>query len=288
MYFYLFLIAISISIFSFFVLRSWLKPVTSKHLKFIEDSKKTGRSLNQYNWLETRDKLLKRIKNVNLSEEFSTELNRDLNRLGWQQTAEDIRKMQLLYSVLFGVLAILVMFISSLFGIIMIFLIPYIWNIPVRQVKKSIKERNGEFLINLDSLYSIIYNQYKRNNEEHLGNIISAYLPTTTPIMKLECLIFLRDIESGEEYALKQLKQRIPIPMVMRFCDIVMTNLEGTDNRDVMENFYMELKSIKDRRREKRNAERARKLDIINKSLYVPFVFLVVVYLIVSTLSNIE
>lgn len=288
LYFYIILIATSLAMFSFYVLRGWLKPITSKQVSFIEDSKKAGRNLNQYNWREFRDKLLNRVKHVNLSDEFRVELNKDLNRLGWEHSAEDIRKMQIVYTALFLVLSLLVSFISIFIGIMMFFIIPFIWNIPVRQVKRAIRERNDEFLISLDSLYSIIYNQYKRNNEEHLGNIIAAYLPTSSPLMKLELMIIMRDIESGEDYALKQLKQRIPLPMVMRFCDIIMTNLEGTDNKEVMENFYQELKSIRDRRREKRNEAKALKLDVVNRALYVPFVFLIIVYLIVSTLSNIE
>lgn len=282
MYFSIFLIALSLAIATFLFLRKVLKPVTPKKVQFVEESKKAGRTLNQYNWREWRDRLLRKIKYVNMSDEFREELNKDLSRLGWEYTAEDIRRMQILYVGIYSIFTFLMLWISLFMGIIMLAFTPLIWNIPISYIKKEIKARNEEFLNRLDELYTVIYNQYKRKNDEHLGNIINAYLPTTTDLMKKELIIILRDIESGEEYALKQLKSRIPNPTVMRFCDIIMSNLEGVDNRDVMENFYMELKAVRDRRRRKRNEMKEQRLNFVVNMLYVPFFFLVIVFLIVS------
>lgn len=286
MYFSVILISLALAIITLITLRKWLKPISTKKERFVDESKKAGRSLNQYNWRSVRDSLLNKIKRVNMSDEFQEEIQGYLNRLGWKHTAQDIRKMQVLYTVLYLIFSVIMLAVSLMVGIIMIMLVPMVWNIPVNYVKKEIKERNDEFLFKLDELYNVIYNQYKRKNDEHLGNIISAYIHTTTPLMKKELVIMLRDIESGEDYALRQLKLRIPHPTVMRFCDIIYNNLEGVNNREVMENFYMELKSVRDRRRRKRNEEKAQHLDIVNKALYAPFIILVLVYLLISTISN--
>jgi Flp pilus assembly protein TadB len=280
------MIAFSIAIITLITLRKWLKPISNKKERFVDDSKKAGRTLNQYNWRSFRDSLLNKIKTVNMSVEFQEEMQNDLNRLGWKHTSQDIRKMQILYTVMYIVFSIVMLLVSLMIGILMVMLVPMVWNIPVNYVKKEIKARNDEFLNKLDELYNVIYNQYKRKNDEHLGNIVDAYFHTTSPLMKKELAIILRDIDSGEDYALRQLKLRIPHPTVMRFCDIITNNLEGVNNREVMENFYMELKTVRDRRRRKRNEERAKKLDLVNKALYAPFILLVLVYLLISTLSN--
>lgn len=286
MYLSIFFIALSMSVFTYLFLVRKLKPVTRKKTQFVTESRKAGRSLNEFTWREMRDQLLGMIKTVNVSEEFREEMNRDLYRLGWEYRAEDIRKMQILYSLIFIACAILMFFVSFLIGMIMLGLTPVVWNTPVTYVKKAIKERNDEFILRLDELYAVIFNQYKRKNDERLDVIVMAYVPTASALMQKELALFVRDMDMGEEHALKQLKTRIPHPVVLRFCDLIMTNLEGVDNVDVMENFYMELKLVRDRRRRKRNEVRARNLDIVNNSLYVPFTFLVIIYLIVSNMSS--
>lgn len=271
---------------AYLILRNIVKPVSSEKRRFVENSRKAGRTLDEFNWREIRDNLLKYIKTFNLSDELREELNKDLNRLGIPKTAEDIRKLQILYTGFYLILVFFMFFVSVLLGMMMLVSTIIVWNIPMNTIKKEIKLRNNEFLNRLDELYSVIYNQYKRKNDEHLGNIIAAYIPTTSELMRKELMLVMRDVESGEDYALKQLKQRIPKPVVLRFCDIILNNLEGVDNVDVMDNFYQELKQVRDRERRKRNEKRAMKIDAINKTLYAPFIFLVIIYLIVSTLSN--
>lgn len=283
---YALLMAIAASIGGFILLRSILKPVTGGKKKFVDESKKAGRSLNEFNLLEVRDKLLVMIKTVNISDEFREEMNADLYRLGIPQTAEDIRKMQLLYSGLWLFVSIILVLVSVFVGVIALACLPFIFNYPVNAIKSQINRRNDEFLMRLHELYTVIFNQYKRNNGEHLGKIISAFIPTTTDLMRKELMLVMRDIESGEDYALKQLKRRIPNPIILRFCDIILTNLDGAKNVDVMQNFYLELKQERDIRRRKRNEARALKIDAVNKMLYIPFGFLVIVYLLISTMSQ--
>lgn len=283
---YAFLMGLSVAVLIYLVLVNVFKPLTSKKKKFMVESAKAGRTLNEYNWIETRDDVLKKIKDVNISEEFRDEMNKDLKRLGVNYTAEDIRKMQIVYTIAYAILVFFVFIVSPLLGVIALTFLVFVWNLPVSTIKKQIKARNDEFLIRLDELYTVIYNQYKRKNDEHLGTIVSAYIPTTSDLMRKELMLVMRDIENGEEYALKQLRQRIPHPLILRFCDMIMNNLEGVKNIDVMENFYIELKQERDRRRRKRNEKRANRIGAVNKTLYIPFGFLVIIYLIVSTISN--
>lgn len=283
------IVAMALATMSYLVLKEFVKPVSSEKKKLLENSKKAGRNLDEFNLKQLRDELLQKIKgiyNVSLSDLDREEMAKDLNRLGIEKTPEDIRRLQILYALIFLILAIFMFFISPLLGIIMLASTLIIWKIPTNSIKKEINLRNAEFLLRLDELYSIIFNQYKRKNDEHLGNIIAAYIPTTSELMRKELMLVMRDIESGEDYALKQLKQRIPRPLILRFCDIILNNLEGVDNVDVMDNFYQELKQIRDRERRKRNEKRASKIDMVNKTLYAPFIFLVIIYLAVSTISN--
>ena len=281
-----FLIAVSFALMGYLFLKEKVKPMTTKKSSFIESSRKAGRSRNQFGWRDLQSRGMSFIKTVNISEEFRDEIGKDLNRLGWQHTPEDIRKMQIMYTVLFVAFSVIMFLISLLVGFIMLGFVPFVWNTPVRFLKAENKKRNDEFLLRLDELYTLIYNTYKRGNGENLGNIVAAYYPAASSLMKLELALILRDIESGEEYALKQLKLRIPHPMVLRFCDLIMNNLDGAKNTEVMENFYMELKLIRDRRRRLRNKARVDMIDKVIKLLYVPFGFLVVVYLVLMTVSE--
>ena len=280
------LVAVSFSLLVYLLLKKKVKPLTVKNTAFIESSKKAGKSRRQFGWVDLQARGLKLIKTVNVSDEFRSEIGKDLNRLGWQHTPEDIRKMQWMYTSLFVGLSVFMFLISLLVGLIMLAFVPYVWGTPVRFLKDENKKRNDEFLLRLDELYALIYNTYKRNNSQPLADIVAAYYPTTSYLMKLELALFLRDLESGEEYALKQLKLRIPHPLVIRFCDLVSNNLEGAKNTDVMENFYGELKQIRDRRRRARNKKRVELIDKITMLLYVPFTFLVIVYLILMTVSE--
>lgn len=283
------IMAATLAALAYFILRDILKPVSSEKRRYLENSRKAGRTLDEFSIRELRDNMLEKIKewkDIPISEDFREEMNKNLNRLGIDKTAEDIRRMQVLYTSIYIGASLLTLLFSVFVGILMLFLSYYIWNLPVNSIRNEIKTRNTEFLIRLDELYSVIYNQYKRKNDEHLGKIIAAYIPTTSDLMRKELMLVMRDIESGEDYALKQLKQRIPNPTILRFCDIILNNLEGVDNVDVMENFYMELKQVRDRRRRKRNEKRAKRIDLVNNSLYAPFIVLVVIYLIVSTISN--
>ena len=280
------MVAVSLSLLVYLLLKKKVKPLTVKNTVFIESSRKAGKSKRQFGWRDMQDRGLRIFKNVRLSDEFRSEIGKDLNRLGWQHTPEDIRKMQWMYTLLFIGLSVFMFFISLLVGLIMLAFVPYVWGTPVRFLKSENKKRNDEFLLRLDELYALIHNTYKRNNSQPLTDIVAAYYPTTSYLMKLELALFLRDLESGEEYALKQLKLRIPHPLVLRFSDLVLNNLEGAKNSDVMENFYRELKQIRDRRRRARNKKRVDLIDKVILLLWVPFGFLIVVYLVLMSVSQ--
>lgn len=280
------LLAVSFSLLIYLLLKKKVKPLTVKNTAFIESSRKAGKSKRQFGWRDLQERGLRMFKTVNVSDDFRTEIGKDLNRLGWQHTPEDIRKMQWMYTLLFVGLSVFMFMISLLVGLIMLAFVPYVWGTPVRFLKTENKKRNDEFLLRLDELYTLIYNTYKRNNSQPLADIVAAYYPSASHLMQLELALFLRDLESGEEYALKQLKLRIPHPLVLRFCDLIMNNLEGAKNTDVMENFYGELKQIRDRRRRIRNKKRVELIDKVTLLLWVPFGFLIVVYLVLMTVSQ--
>ena len=48
--------------------------------------------------------------------------------------------------------------------------------------------------------------------------------------MAEELGVMLDNMDYGEEFALKQLKRRVPVHHIIKFCDIMETRLKGYDN----------------------------------------------------------
>jgi len=63
--------------------------------------------------------------------------------------------------------------------------------------------------------------------------------------MAAELEVFLDNIEYGEEYALKQLKKRVPLRHIIKFCDIMETRLRGYDNISQMTYLKNELYDLR-------------------------------------------
>ena len=95
--------------------------------------------------------------------------------------------------------------------------------------------------------------------------------------MAEELEIFIDNIEYGEEYALKQLKKRVPLRYVIKFCDIMQTRLNGYDNTSQMAYLKNELNDLRIQTLEKELKARQ------NKNIKVQFalIFVLIVYVII-------
>ena len=101
---------------------------------------------------------------------------------------------------------------------------------PVSEMEKKIEKKNKNIAFDFPAFYSMVYYQYSKSVNIYLADVIRDYLPNAQTDMAEELGVMLDNIEYGEEYALKQLKKRVPIHYIIKFCDLMETRLKGYDN----------------------------------------------------------
>lgn len=224
-------------------LKQTIKPVTFGMRKKYEEGKQYSKSV------ETKqDSIVKSIYSrmpiIDLPEDDKLILNQKINRLGLNISVEEIRKMQLFYLVTFvvaGIIAYLI--INKLLGIILIFAAFIFYKYPIKKINDEIDKRNEAVRRELPDLYNVLYYSFKRDINAKLTDKVRSYMKSCSELFYQEMMLFLDDARSGEKEALRQFKKRVPIDIVLRFCDIMENRLEGYDNIAVMTNFKVELDS---------------------------------------------
>lgn len=91
----------------------------------------------------------------------------------------------------------------------------------------------------------MVYYQYSKSINIYLADVIRDYLPNANADMAEELGVMLDNIEYGEEFALKQLKRRVPIHYIIKFCDLMETRLKGYDNISQMVYLKNEIDSFR-------------------------------------------
>lgn len=76
----------------------------------------------------------------------------------------------------------------------------------------------------------MVYYQYSKTVNIFFADVIRDYLPNANIYMAEELGFMLDNIDFGEEFVLKQLKKRVPLHYIIKFCDIMETRLKGYDN----------------------------------------------------------
>ncbi|MFZ5988864.1 MAG: hypothetical protein ACOYWZ_17300 [Bacillota bacterium] len=226
---------------------SIVKPVNRKRKKLARDFLIKAKNQAQMEKLYYfKDVVLRRFtSSMLLSDLKKDEYRTMIKRLDLKITPEELRAQQIVLAILALLAALVIMRISTLFGIFSLLGPVLAWMYPVDEIEKKIERKNKNIMHDFPAFYSMLYYQYSRSVNIYLGDVVKDFLPNANPDMAEELGIFLDNIEYGEEYALKRLKKRVPLRHVIKFCDIMQTRLNGYDNTSQMAYLKNELHDMR-------------------------------------------
>ena len=169
-------------------------------------------------------------------------MQKKIERLGLDITVNELRQTQLLYASIVLILGIITsIFVQGLVGFIIMLASIYAWKLPVWKIDDEIKKRNDVVKAELPKLYMVLYYSYRNSPNVNFIDKVQSFMMHTNSLFYQELQLLVNDARQGEVYALREFKKRVPIGIVMRFCDILETRLIGYDNIAVMQNFKQEL-----------------------------------------------
>lgn len=235
--------------------------------------KKANFSIN-----DIRKNLSSKFPVIGLSEDDRVEIQKKIDRLGLSLSVEEIRQTQVLYAFVVLVIGLLIfLFVHRFFGFLFMLASIYAWKYPIWKIDDEIKRRNDIVASEVPKLYMVMYYSYKHSPRYNFIDKVQSFMKHTNDVFYWDLQLLVNDAKSGGEiYALRQFKKRVPIGVVMRFCDIMETRLEGYDNIGVMQNFKEEL----DQKRQLKEDEILEKtLNEMNNTLKVGVMFAVVLML---------
>lgn len=207
---------------------------------------------------ELQTRIRRKMPLISMAEEEREDLRKKLYRLNIDKTVDELRQLQALYAGVCLVLGLLMtLFVAKVLGFIILGCTYIAWKYPIMSIENEVNRRDKAVSQEMPDLYSVIFYAYKRNNTANLTQKIQSYMTNCGDLFYRELSLFVEDSRISEWYALDQFKKRVPIGIVMRFCDIMKLRLEGYDNLNVMENFKTEME-----------ARRAEREDILLNSLY--------------------
>ncbi len=224
-----------------------IKPVSSKRKKrtreFIDKAKSQAKKEKLY---YIKDIVLRKFTNKMLLGELKRDEFKELiNRLDLKTTPEEIRAKQIVLALLALLAALIIMQINPLLGYLCLLGPIIAWMYPVDDLEKRIERKNKNIMFDFPAFYSMLYYQYARSVNIYLADVVRDFLPNANPDMAEELGILMDNIEYGEEYALKQLKKRVPLRYIIKFCDIMQTRLNGYDNTSQMAYLKQELHNMR-------------------------------------------
>ncbi len=226
---------------------SFFKPISRKRKKrtrvFIKNARDRRK---QERFLYYKDVFIRGAsERLLLSEAKKEELEGIIKRLDLKTTPEEIRLKQILYVAGAAAVSYLLLKLNPVLGFISMMFIVIGWIYPVDELEKKVELKNKNILLDFPSFYGMLYYQYSKSVNIYLADIIRDFLPNANADMAEELGNMLDNIEFGEEYALKQLKKRVPVRHIIKFCDIMETRLRGYDNISQMAYLKNELDELR-------------------------------------------
>lgn len=209
-------------------------------------------------------------------------------RLDLGKSPEEIRIEQILYLLGAVLLTLLMMKVNTIIGYLSAVLIILGWLYPVSELEKMIERKNKNIALDFPSFYSMVYYQYIKSVNIHLADVLRDYIPNANPDIGEELGVMLDNSEYGEEFALKQLKKRVPLHYVIKFCDIMETRLKGYDNISQMTYLKNELDSFRVRALEEELEKRERSGSRIQMSLILVLAAYILIYYLFTILDSIK
>ena len=259
--------------------RPIFKPYTYSQIKKSREDL-VYNSKDSFNLEYLQKKVSRRLPIIDMSEDLEIELNKKLSRLGAEATAKDIRRLQLLYAIFTLLVALIIrIMLGKTPALVVALLSIYTWRYPIIRIDKEIYDRNQAIERELPELYSILFYAYKRSAGVNLTSKIQSYIKDSSDLFYKEMMIFIEDARNGELYALKEFKKRVPLGIVLRFCDIMETRLTGYDNISVMYNFKKEMDDKRSAREDKLLKDLSARLNTIAWiGVMVPMGIILIIY----------
>lgn len=260
------------------------KPVSSKQKsrarKFINERKKEQfkakiRATKRY--------FANKYGNYLISRAEKTRLKKIIDRLDLDLKPEEIRITQCFFLICAILVTVFMFTANSLLGYVSSIFIVLAWLYPVDELEKSIERKNKNIALDFPAFYSMVYYQYSKSVNIFLADVIKDYIPNANPDMADELGVMLDNIDYGEEFALKQLKRRVPLRYVIKFCDIMETRLKGYNNISQMAYLKNEFDEFRVRALEDELAKRQK----INSRLQLILIVVLAVYIAIYYLFTI-
>ncbi|AWB43136.1 hypothetical protein DCC85_02070 [Paenibacillus sp. CAA11] len=204
-------------------------------------------------------------------------LQKIINRLDLTIQPEEIRINQVLYMLAALLVTMVLMSANRLLGCVAGIFIIIAWIYPVKELEEKIEKKNKNIALGFPGFYSMVYYQYSKSVNIYLSDVIKDYIPNANPDLAEELGVMLDNIEYGEDYALKQLKKRVPVHYIIKFCDLMETRLKGYDNISQMVYLKNEVDSFRLRALEDELAKRERS----NSKLQLVLIFVLGVYIVI-------
>lgn len=226
---------LSLYISLFYIIKTILFPMFKPLSK---RQKKTSRSyIKERKALDKKER--KRVRKQELALKYCHNLvssadriryNKVISRLELNIKPEELRLEQLTYVGIAIVVTLIMFTANDTLGYVSVIFIVLGWLYPIDELEKKIELKDKNIAFDFPAFYSMVYYQYSRSVHLYLADVIRDFLPNANDDMAEELGIMLDNIEYGEHFALKELKKRVPLHYVIKFCDIMETRLKGYDN----------------------------------------------------------
>ena len=214
------------------------------------------------------------------------ELKKTFERLNSDKKAEEIWLEQDLWLLGVVVVSAILFTANSALGMLCALFIPLGFFLPTDELDKEIRRKNKNIALDFPQFYSMVFYQYSKSINVYLADVISDYMPNANSDMAEELNVMLRNIDYlDEEYALKQLKRRVPIHHIIKFCDIMETRLRGYDNTSQMHYLKIEIDRYRTTEMENELAKRVRTNNMIQIALIGVLGLYIIIYYIFTMLG---
>jgi Flp pilus assembly protein TadB len=215
------------------------------------------------------------------------DLRKTLDRLNLNKRPEEIWLEQNLW-LLGGTIGAIIMFsANNILGLLSILFIPLGFFIPTDELDKEVKRKNKNIALDFPQFYCMVFYQYSKTINIYLADVINDYLPNANDDMAEELSVMLRNIDyADEEYALKQLKKRVPIHHIIKFCDIMETRLHGYDNISQMQYLKNEIDRYRVTELENELARRAKTNNMIQITLILILGAYIIIYYMFTIMGS--
>lgn len=211
-----------------------------------------------------------------------------IDRLDLPMKPEELRAEQIFYAAAGVVVTAIFMSANLLLGYVTAIFIILGWLYPISEMEQKIERKNKNIAFDFPAFYSMVYYQYTKSVNIYLADVIRDYLPNANHDMAEELGVMLDNIEYGEEYALKQLKKRVPIHYIIKFCDLMETRLKGYDNISQMVYLKNEVDSYRILALEEDLEKRQRTNSRIQLVLILVLVVYIAIYYLFTILDSIK